>query len=152
MDTDTALFRVAAALDKHGLHDWDPGTNRSRTSLGKCHHHDRNITLSTYFIDAVDSDEDLRKVILHEVAHALAGPEAGHGAKWKAKAREIGLANPTRCMTTNYMPEGRYWGICPEHGKIATRHRMGKAMKQGRYHCRECNSRLTWEDHADEVR
>ena len=39
---------------------------------------------------ALDASEaEIRDTILHEIAHALAGPEARHGARWKAIARRI---------------------------------------------------------------
>jgi SprT-like family len=37
------------------------------------------------------SDEEVRDTILHEVAHALAGPaNTGHGPKWREMARRVG--------------------------------------------------------------
>ena len=36
------------------------------------------------------NEEEIRDTVLHEIAHAIAGPEAGHGPLWKATARRIG--------------------------------------------------------------
>ena len=36
------------------------------------------------------SEEQIRDTVLHEIAHAIAGHEAGHGPLWKATARRIG--------------------------------------------------------------
>ena len=36
------------------------------------------------------SEEQIRDTVLHEIAHAIAGREAGHGLLWKVTARRIG--------------------------------------------------------------
>ena len=36
------------------------------------------------------SKEQIRDTVLHEIAHAIAGREAGHGPLWKVTARRIG--------------------------------------------------------------
>jgi len=35
-------------------------------------------------------DDEIHQVLLHEVAHALAGPDAGHGPAWKRISRDLG--------------------------------------------------------------
>ncbi len=47
----------------------------------------------------ITSFDDL---ILHEIAHANAGPGAGHGPIWKAEARRIGCT-ADRCMPKKYL-------------------------------------------------
>lgn len=34
--------------------------------------------------------KEVHETILHEIAHALAGPGAGHGPKWREMARRVG--------------------------------------------------------------
>ncbi len=41
-------------------------------------------------------NEQVRDTVLHEIAHAIAGPEAGHGPLWKATARRIGATPRAR--------------------------------------------------------
>jgi SprT-like family len=36
------------------------------------------------------SDSKVREIILHEIAHALAPPNVGHGSEWRAIARQLG--------------------------------------------------------------
>jgi hypothetical protein len=36
-------------------------------------------------------DKRVREIILHEVAHAFAGPEENHGDKWRLIARGLGI-------------------------------------------------------------
>src|SRR5690348_10686263 len=52
------------------------------------------ITLSRHYAILLPADE-IRDVILHEIAHALT-PTNGHDAVWQAAARKVG-AKPERC-------------------------------------------------------
>ena len=46
------------------------------------------------------SDDEVLDTILHEIAHALVGPQHGHDAVWRAKAREIGCTGE-RCVSSD---------------------------------------------------
>ena len=88
-------------MDKHGLQDWSLEFNRSRRQLGACEWSTRRIILSREH--AIQKPPELiTDVILHEIAHALAGPGSGHGPEWKAIAVRIG-ARPGSCAPE---PEG----------------------------------------------
>ena len=87
------LARVAAMartlMDEHGLDAWTFAFLEAERRLGDCNFEDRVIRIGrTHALDA--SEAEIRDTILHEIAHALAGPEARHGALWKATARRIG--------------------------------------------------------------
>jgi hypothetical protein len=41
-----------------------------------------------------ESAEQLWETLAHELAHVVAGHNAGHGPKWKAAARRLGLRHP----------------------------------------------------------
>jgi hypothetical protein len=56
----------------------------------------KTITVSRFLV----SDDHVRGVILHEIAHALAPPKCGHGEEWKIIAQRIG-ASPERCAETD---------------------------------------------------
>ena len=47
--------------------------------------------------------ELVTEVILHEIAHALAGPEAGHGPEWKAIAIRLGARPRSRTPESEEM-------------------------------------------------
>jgi predicted SprT family Zn-dependent metalloprotease len=66
-----------------------------RTHLGLCCYSTRTISLSKPYLE-VGTDEDIRDTILHELAHALAGPGAGHGPLWKRQCLIVGC-KPQRC-------------------------------------------------------
>lgn len=66
----------------------------------------RTLRLSRPLVE-LNSEEEVRDVILHEIAHFLAGHEAGHGPLWKRYAVLVG-ARPERCNTTAATPEPAY--------------------------------------------
>ena len=88
------LERVSGILDyyaqKHGVSKpyHLEFTNATKT-LGSWHESKRLFKISKKMIEH-GGEEDVRNTIVHEVAHAIAGYQAGHGPIWKAKARELG--------------------------------------------------------------
>jgi predicted SprT family Zn-dependent metalloprotease len=135
------LQTVRELLDKHGLPHWTVGFNNRKTMLGRCLFHRKLIELSRPYVDHND-EESIRDTILHEIAHALVGPEHGHNPVWMSKALEIG-ATPTRCCKDSKIP-GRWQARCCNCGRTHHKHR---APKRGRsYHCKcsEAAPALTW--------
>lgn len=68
---------------------WTFGFDNARTRAGLCSYDRKRITVSKLLAARYDDDE-IHQVLLHEVAHALAGPRAGHGPRWKAVAADLG--------------------------------------------------------------
>jgi len=123
-----------ALMDRHGLRDWQFRFNNRKRSLGLCLYTDRRIELSRYLVR--DNDEQaVRETMLHEIAHALAGPAAGHGPRWKAVCRHIG-ARPERIDCRATMPEGDWRATCSHCGAVYARHR--RPPGGGTYYCRDC--------------
>ena len=94
MDLPAARHLAETLLAEHGLSTADPPWtfrfNRRKRALGTCHYGPRRIELSSHFVVANDPDE-VRDTVLHEIAHALAGPMAGHGtATGKPRASRSG--------------------------------------------------------------
>lgn len=69
--------------------EWSFDFDHARRRAGQCHFGRRRITVSRH-LAARFSDDDIHQVLLHEVAHALAGPDAGHGPTWQRLARDLG--------------------------------------------------------------
>lgn len=139
------IERMARAMmDTHGLYDWrfefDRGVNRA----GACHFGTRSrpnlkITLSRMLMPTW-SEEAIRNVMLHEIAHALAGPGHGHDRVWRAHARRIGCTGD-RCWTPGEdSPQAppRYIGTCP-NGHTSGRERLPAANRQPS--CGKCSRR-----------
>ena len=76
-------------MDEHGLIGWTLAFVEAERRLGDCDFKGRVIRISrSHALEG--SDEQIRDTVLHEIAHAIAGQEAGHGPMWKATARRIG--------------------------------------------------------------
>lgn len=133
------------ALDlmaRHGLHDWGFDFNRRKRSMGLCRYGAKSIELSIYFVDR-NGAEEVRDTVLHEIAHALVGPDHGHDAVWKAKCVAIG-AKPQRCGQAD-MPHGRWQAQCSGCSKVFSRHRRPKRLSG--WFCPGCGperGKLAW--------
>ena len=80
----------------------------------------------------VNSEEELRDTVLHEIAHAIAGISAGHGPEWKSVARRIGATPKATARRTN-APEPRYRATCT-CGQSFKRERLAA----GKRYCTPC--------------
>ncbi|WP_353826716.1 SprT-like domain-containing protein [Agromyces sp. SYSU T0242] len=69
--------------------EWTFAFDNAKKRAGLCNYTARRISVSRYLAVRYDDDE-IHQILLHEVAHAIAGPRAGHGPKWAATAAEIG--------------------------------------------------------------
>lgn len=84
-----AAAKLARSLmDQHGLTQW-MFRFHARWSGNFCCHKEKLITLSEPRALRSDPNE-IRFVMLHEIAHALVGPDHEHDGIWKAKDLEIG--------------------------------------------------------------
>lgn len=123
-------------MTRHGLivKGWTFAFNRRKRSLGICNYTAKRIELSCYFV-AQNDEAAVRDTILHEIAHALAGQEAGHGPAWVAVCQSIG-ATPQRTCSVAVMPSGQYRARCKGCGKTHDRYRRPKRSQI--YYCRAC--------------
>ncbi len=68
---------------------WSFTFDNAKTRAGLCNYGAKRISVSKYLAARYEDDE-IHQVLLHEIAHAMAGVRAGHGAKWKAVAADLG--------------------------------------------------------------
>jgi hypothetical protein len=68
---------------------WSFAFDRARTRVGCCHFQAHRITLSRHLLPQL-SPLEAEQAILHELAHALSGPRAGHGPQWRQAAAGLG--------------------------------------------------------------
>ena len=107
-----------------GLHldpSWTFGFDNAKRRAGLCDYGRKRISLSRYLAARYD-DETNHQTLLHEVAHAMAGPAAGHGAAWKRVARELGYVGGTTHRGETATELAPWVGVCPA-GHVAYRHR-----------------------------
>jgi predicted SprT family Zn-dependent metalloprotease len=77
-------------MREHGLSaNWEFVFDSAKQRAGLCNYSDHKISLSKYIVEYHSIDQS-EQVILHEIAHALAGKSAGHGPNWKNTAKSIG--------------------------------------------------------------
>lgn len=69
--------------------NWHFVFDSAKQRAGLCNYSDHKISLSKYIVEYHSIDQS-EQVILHEIAHALAGKSAGHGPNWKKLAKDIG--------------------------------------------------------------
>ncbi|GGO67071.1 hypothetical protein GCM10010910_28030 [Microbacterium nanhaiense] len=110
-----------ALIRMHLDPSWTFAFDNAKKRAGACHFAQRRISVSRY-LAARFEDDDVHQTLLHEVAHAIAGPAAGHGPAWKKIARELGyVGGATHALET--ATELAPWvGVCP-NGHLAYRHR-----------------------------
>jgi hypothetical protein len=81
--------RAEALIAAHLGSRWSFGFDAAKRRAGLCNYSERRITVSRY-LAARWTLSDIEQVLLHEVAHGLAGHRAGHGPRWLATARRLG--------------------------------------------------------------
>lgn len=130
---------VVDLLKQHGLREkgWTFAVSRGKSLLGSCAYKTKTIKISKYLIQ-LGTDEEVRKTVLHEIAHALVGGKAGHGHLWRAKCRQIGLMNPERCSVVSYDVPHKVELVCTYHGVLDKRQRRLKKGMIERLFCRKC--------------
>lgn len=123
---------------------WSFGWDSAKRRLGVCKYEEKRISLSRYFVD-LHSVAEIHQVILHEVAHAIAGSEAGHGKKWKETATRLGYRHQKISGDEIGSATAKLVGTCP-NGHFVYRHRKPKTALS----CSKCSSRfdrrflITW--------
>lgn len=126
MNTTDAIKQARELMDTHGLQDWVVRYSPAVKQFGACYYRRKCILLSKALVELNDEAEVL-DTILHEIAHALAGAKAGHGAEWRAVCRRIGC-RPERCYSSAKVntPLPRFKGECPKCKRVIKRYRRTK--------------------------
>ena len=137
-----ALF--ALHLDASWTFDFDRATRRA----GLCNFSRKRITVSRHLAERFD-DDAIHQTLLHEVAHALAGPHAGHGVEWRRTARGLGYIGGVTHDGPIADERARWRGSCPSGHDFVRFRRPSFDVSCGR--CSRTFSRaaiITWHDQA----
>ncbi len=123
-------------LRRHGLWgEWNFIFDRATQRFGNCNYRRKTISLSRQ-LTLLNNEVAIRDTLLHEIAHALAPRNAGHGEKWKVIARSIGC-NAQRCYGDEVVtPNHKYIGTCP------TCRITIKRSRKKRLSCARCDRRF----------
>src|SRR3954465_9999330 len=119
---------VAEELRQHGLRGWTFGLARTRRRLGVCKYGAKRIEIAEYYARN-SPEESVLDTLRHEIGHAIAGPAAKHGPRWKAVAVRLG-ATPRACDNSpeTVVPPGDWRATCPACTKTYHRHRRPKSL------------------------
>jgi RimJ/RimL family protein N-acetyltransferase/predicted SprT family Zn-dependent metalloprotease len=115
--------KMAEHLD---LENWKFEFDNGKRRAGLCNYDEQKIQLSKYLV-AIHSVDESMQVVLHEIAHAMSGHEAGHSKKWLATAKKIGYR--AEKFTGKEIAEkvAPWVGVCPM-GHEHYRYRKPTAM------------------------
>ena len=146
MELKEAEKQAKALMTAHGVGHIPFAFDNGKRRLGATHFRTIGnttlpikISLSRHYVVLLPEDE-IRDVVLHEIAHALAGKDAGHGPLWRVAARKVG-AKAQRCAVPSARPAAPIEGRCPKCDvKVSEHHRMPRA----KYVHRTCRTLLTY--------
>ena len=128
---------ATALIDLHLDRSWTFGFDNAKTRAGLCNYSHKRISVSKY-LAAKYEDDEIHQVLLHEVAHAMAGTRAGHGPRWKAIASDLGYEGQ-RLHDGAIADEFAPWvGTCPA-GHVHYRYRRPTRLLA----CGRCSKKFT---------
>ena len=133
MDLNNARNMALLLMAQHGLDTpsgWRFAWDGARRRFGSCRWDLKLITLSRHLV-ALNEEMHVRATILHEIAHALAPRNAGHGPEWRRIARALG-DDGARCYGAEVaQPARRYVGTCPACGRTVERYTRKRSLACG---------------------
>lgn len=146
MNLRDAKILARGIMAAHGLiaQGWRFGFDRSIRRFGCCNYKDRLITLSRTLCKLNDVDR-VKNTVLHEIAHAIVGKEAGHGLEWKVKAMSIGC-DGQRLYRSNavVLPSKKWKAVCATCGKMCGMYSRRLTLTH-----RHCGGKLTYQRNAE---
>lgn len=144
------LEQVASELMRqHGLDSsWKFAFDSAKQRAGLCNYTDFEISLSKYIVQYHSIDQS-EQVILHEIAHALAGKSAGHGPNWKKVAKSLGYRGEKFTGKEIAEKTAKFIGQC-RNGHRHYRFKSPRAKLACGYCGRGFNPRnlITWSERA----
>lgn len=119
-------------------------TNHIGNTYADCCHKDKSIHFRMPWVDSINIS-GLKRVFLHELAHALVDSSHGHDRVWQDMCAKLGIPNETRCGNETLKPKyakkkatrkQRYWrAYCPSCGW----HSMSYYTRRHRGSCPKCS-------------
>lgn len=134
-----------ALIAMHLDDSWTFAFDNAKRRAGLCDYTRKRISVSKYLSARYDDDTN-HQTLLHEVAHAMAGPASGHGANWKRIARDIGYVGGTTHHGETATELAPWVGTCAAGHEVFRHRRPTRATS-----CSKCSPRydarfgFTWE-------
>ncbi|MGV9181964.1 SprT-like domain-containing protein [Arcanobacterium canis] len=133
METAHAQELAHSLIAAHGLTDWGFAFDRAKRRAGATHYAAKKITISQALVELY-TPQEVRAVILHEIAHALVGPGHAHDKVWQRTCLTIGGDGRTRLPVNSPEPQAPWQGVCPA-GHNTQRYRRPTQQLS----CRKCS-------------
>lgn len=112
VNLDDAAQLARELMDHHGLHQWRFRFDRAKRRAGMVVYSKQELSLSRVLVPLY-TPEQVRGVILHEIAHALVGPGHAHDALWRRTCIAIG-GDGLASLHDTPKPEPTWRGVCPQ--------------------------------------
>ena len=149
-----AFWLIRSLMNEHGLRAWHFRFDNSKKRFGICYgdnpqfkHRHKSIQLSGP-LSVLNSEEEIRKTTLHEIAHALTWDEKEHhGPKWREVVVAIG-GESNRCYNpqTINRPTGKYTATCSGCGATFNRHRLTRYLRtRNKFICNRCGTEFEYD-------
>lgn len=130
-DLDVVRARAHELMSRHLSPEWSFRFDTAKTRAGLCNFTKRTISVSKY-LAARSTLADVEQTLLHEIAHALAGPDAGHGEVWLVLARSIGYTGSRTHDGPVAREFARWHGECPNGHEVVRFRRPTRPMSCGK--------------------
>lgn len=127
-------------MGEHGLIEqgWEFSFDTATRRFGWCHSGLKRISLSQSLTE-LNTEQEVKDTILHEIAHALVGTRQHHNAVWRAKAIAIGCSGDRCYDDTVITPPARYTATCKRCKNVVERQTRRKGVACGEC-CRKHNN------------
>ena len=130
-------------IERHSL-DYELVFDNAKKRAGMCNYNRKQISISRNLLKLNDINA-FNETVLHEIAHAIVGPEHGHNEYWRQTAISIGCSGSrTHSMK---LSEPKYWMGCISCNTSKSYERLPNKYKiahlQGRLKCGSCGRQLT---------
>ncbi len=135
MDLNQASILARELMDYHNLQDWSFKFDTATVRFGCCWYRERKISLSRK-LTLINHEDEVRDVILHEIAHALAPESSNHDDIWKNIALSIGCRG--NIYHTGKIAEKKYIVSC----NYGHQFQSNKKLKKTIYSCAECSPKF----------
>lgn len=122
---DFVKYKFNELCDLHNVQNCTLTFDNAKTRAGITYENDdktHEISVSMVYIETA-SKKDVENLLLHEIAHVLAGVGEGHNKKWKTIAKSIGCDGERTCF---FKPASFKYIIKCKHGCVIGRHRQLK--------------------------
>lgn len=127
-----------------GPRPWTFGFDRAKRRGGYCNYTRRHISVSKILM-ALYPEALAKDTVIHEVAHALAGPKAGHGRVWRDHALRLGGSGEVRLPASAPKPAPAWIGRCA-CGLVRGYHRKpAKSLMCPQCAAQGLDPHLTWQ-------